>query len=115
MDGSPLAQASVYLPKAAGWCHGLECPCFCPRYSIHDGEFKPPGVHVHKLDLDSIPAYYKAGTAETLLSASGSMAQVVPLKSRIRRSSACMSLDPFTLNVYLDASGQAKGLWTSSF
>ncbi|CAJ1411005.1 unnamed protein product [Effrenium voratum] len=82
---SEQTEATVYLPKAAGW------------YSIQDGAFKSPGAHVHKLDLDSIPAYYKAGT-------------VVPLKSRIRRSSACMSLDPFTLNVYLDPqTGHAKG------
>lgn len=35
------------------------------RYSIHNGAFKAPGAHVHKLDLDSIPAYYRAGTAWT--------------------------------------------------
>lgn len=82
---SEQSEATVYLPKAGGW------------YSLHTGAFKEPGAHVHKLDLDTIPAYYKAGT-------------VVPLKSRIRRSSACMSLDPFTLNVYLDPqTGSAKG------
>lgn len=82
---SEQSEATVYLPKAAGW------------YSLHDGAFKEPGAHVHKLNLDTIPAYYKAGT-------------IVPLKSRIRRSSACMSLDPFTLNVYLDPqTGSAKG------
>ena len=37
------------------------------RYSLHDGAFKEPGAHVHKLNLDTIPAYYKAGTASTLV------------------------------------------------
>ena len=35
---------------------------FCSRYSLHDGAFKAPGAHLHKLDLDTIPAYYKAGS-----------------------------------------------------
>lgn len=79
------SEATVYLPKAAGW------------YSLQDGAFFSPGAHVHKLDIDSIPAYYKGGS-------------VVPLKSRIRRSSSCMSQDPFTLHVYLDPqAGAATG------
>ena len=36
------------------------------RYSLHTGAFKEPGAHVHKLDLDTIPAYYKAGTVIAL-------------------------------------------------
>jgi len=82
---SEQTEATVYLPASPGW------------YSLEQGTFFPPGAHVHKLDLESIPAYYKAGS-------------VVPLKSRVRRSSACMSLDPFTLNVYLNPeTGYAKG------
>jgi hypothetical protein len=112
-------------------------PCMV-RYSLHTGAFKEPGAHVHKLDLDTIPAYYKAGTVIALKLSQetaekvglylyldilqyliyiynyhnhiwggtiqcfsmrsfgfldGGWWQVVPLKSRIRRSSACMSLD----------------------
>eukprot|EP00438_Fugacium_kawagutii_P025806 Skav200484 [mRNA] locus=scaffold450:127124:130649:+ [translate_table: standard] len=84
------SEATVYLPKATGW------------YSLYDGAFKEPGAHVHKLDLDTIPAYYKAGT-------------VIPLKSRIRRSSACMSqdsdeggslyIDDYRSRTYEDAEG----------
>eukprot|EP00931_Biecheleriopsis_adriatica_P116841 TRINITY_DN92428_c0_g1_i1.p1 TRINITY_DN92428_c0_g1~~TRINITY_DN92428_c0_g1_i1.p1 ORF type:complete len:1051 (-),score=245.11 TRINITY_DN92428_c0_g1_i1:44-2815(-) len=82
---SEQTEATVYLPKAAGW------------YSLHDGKFFAPGAYVHKLDLETIPAYYKGGV-------------VVPLKSRMRRSSSCMSMDPFTLNVYLEPeTGRAKG------
>jgi hypothetical protein len=40
-------------------------PCMV-RYSLHTGAFKEPGAHVHKLDLDTIPAYYKAGTVIAL-------------------------------------------------
>lgn len=76
---------TVVLPKAAGW------------YNLHTGAFLGAGVHNHKLDLETIPAYYKAGT-------------VVPLKYRVRRSSACMKLDPLTFAVYLDPStGSASG------
>jgi len=82
---SEQTEANVYLPTAPGW------------YSLEVGTFFTPGSHVHKLDLESIPAYYKAGS-------------IVPLKSRVRRSSSCMWLDPFTLNIYLDpVTGTAKG------
>merc|ERR1712039_837709 len=78
-------KASVVLPKSAGW------------YDLHTGAFSPPGRYDLSLTLESIPAYYLAGT-------------IIPLQSRIRRSSSCMALDPHTLNVYLDpATGSAKG------
>merc|ERR1719253_934210 len=78
-------QAQVYLPKTAGW------------YDLHTGAFFAPGHHDLKVTLASIPAFYRAGV-------------VVPLKSRVRRSSECMAMDPHTLNVYVDpASGQARG------
>jgi len=87
--GQPMSEggdaATVILPKSAGW------------YDLHTGAFSTPGKYELKLTLDSIPAYYRAGT-------------VVPLKSRIRRSSTCMWQDPFTLNIYLDpATATAKG------
>mmetsp|Transcript_68297 Transcript_68297/g.212208 ORF Transcript_68297/g.212208 Transcript_68297/m.212208 type:complete len:601 (+) Transcript_68297:2-1804(+) len=87
--GQPLAEggdaAHVVLPQSAGW------------YELHTGDFYASGRHDRKLTLDSIPAYYLAGT-------------VVPLKSRMRRSSTCMWLDPLTLNVYLDpTTGTATG------
>merc|ERR1712217_710745 len=62
-------KASVVLPKAAGW------------YDLHTGAFSAPGRYDVSLTLDSIPAYYRAGC-------------IIPLKSRIRRSSSCMALDP---------------------
>jgi len=75
----------VYLPQAAGW------------YDLHSGEFFAPGYHVRKVNMDTIPAFYRAG-------------YIVPLKKRMRRSSSCMKQDPLTLNVYVDpATGKAKG------
>jgi len=85
---TPIAEkseANVYLPACDGW------------YDLHSGAFSEPGMHKVPLTLLSIPAYYRAGA-------------VVPLKSRVRRSSSCMALDPHTLHVYLNpATGQAKG------
>jgi len=78
--GKPLAEggdkATVVLPSTAGW------------YDLHTGAFFLPGRHDLTLTLQSIPAYYRAGA-------------IVPLKSRVRRSSTCMVEDPLTLNVYL--------------
>ena len=45
---------------------------------------------------DRIPVYQRGGT-------------IVPKKERMRRSSALMADDPYTLNVALDASSSAKG------
>merc|ERR1712110_783583 len=85
----PLSQggdkATVVLPGKRGW------------YDLHTGAYSAPGKYDVSLTIESIPAYYHAGT-------------IIPLKSRIRRSSSCMALDPHTLNVYLDpATGSAKG------
>mmetsp|Transcript_85066 Transcript_85066/g.259866 ORF Transcript_85066/g.259866 Transcript_85066/m.259866 type:complete len:1015 (-) Transcript_85066:280-3324(-) len=84
----PLAEssvASVYLPLAAGW------------YDLHSGAFSAPGRYDVQLTLQNIPAYYRAGT-------------IVPLKTRVRRSSSCMVMDPHTLNIYLDpATNAARG------
>jgi len=75
----------VILPTAAGW------------YSLYDGSFEQPGVHSVPVTMETIPAYYRAGA-------------IIPLKSRMRRSSSCTWLDPFTLNVYLDPKqGTASG------
>ncbi|CAE8742577.1 unnamed protein product, partial [Polarella glacialis] len=74
------SETTVYLPSPATW------------YDMLTGAVYGPGPHARKLDMDSIPAYYKAGS-------------VVPLKSRVRRSSSCMALDPFTLHVYLNPDG----------
>lgn len=86
---NPMSQqtsANVYLPKGkhGGW------------YGLEDGKFYAPGQFAVDLTLDSIPAYWRAGT-------------VVPLRSRIRRSSECMKQDPLTLAVYLTPEGEAKG------
>eukprot|EP00932_Pfiesteria_piscicida_P016905 SRR837773.3809.p1 GENE.SRR837773.3809~~SRR837773.3809.p1 ORF type:complete len:783 (-),score=300.81 SRR837773.3809:32-2245(-) len=84
----PMSQSTkekVYLPVAAGW------------YDLLTGAFSAPGRYDVSVTMDSIPAYYRAGA-------------IVPLKSRIRRSSACMAMDPHTLNVYVDpATGEASG------
>jgi len=84
----PMADASsvnVYLPQSPGW------------YDLYSGVYFAPGAYKVIVTMESIPTYYRAGT-------------IVPLKSRIRRSSACTHLDPFTLSVYLDpATGQARG------
>lgn len=87
--GKPMSEggdaATVVLPQAAGW------------YDLYTGAFSKPGRYELKLTLDSIPAYYRAGT-------------IVPLKNRVRRSSSCMWMDPLTLSIYLDpATGTAKG------
>jgi len=82
-------EANVYLPAghlgSAGW------------YDLHTGSYFESGKY-HKLEvtMDSIPAFYRAGS-------------IVPLKSRIRRSSACMSQDPLTLAIYLTPAGTATG------
>jgi len=78
--------ANVYLPtgKFGGW------------YDLHNGNFHQPGKLAVKLDMESIPAYARAGT-------------IIPLKSRIRRSSGCMAQDPLTLAVYLTPEGTATG------
>eukprot|EP00928_Gymnodinium_smaydae_P005920 TRINITY_DN12051_c0_g2_i1.p1 TRINITY_DN12051_c0_g2~~TRINITY_DN12051_c0_g2_i1.p1 ORF type:complete len:1044 (-),score=239.32 TRINITY_DN12051_c0_g2_i1:202-3246(-) len=75
----------VYLPKAAAW------------YDIHTGEQLASGTHNVALAADRIPTYVRAG-------------RIVPLKMRIRRSSACMNEDPLTLRVYIDPlTGKAAG------
>jgi len=85
----PLADktdATVYLPKGkfGGW------------YDMHTGDFHAPGRVTVPLSLQTIPTYYRAGV-------------IVPLKSRIRRSSGCMGQDPLTLAVYLTPEGTASG------
>jgi len=69
--------AQVYLPKGAGW------------YDLHTGDYYAPGKYTIQLTMDSIPAFFTAGS-------------IVPTKSRVRRSSSCMVQDPHTLSVYLD-------------
>lgn len=82
---SEATSTKIYLPVTAGW------------YDLHTGALAGPGHHTVSVNMESIPAFYRAG-------------KIVPLKSRIRRSSACMALDPHTLSVYLDPStGEASG------
>jgi len=80
------AEATVYLPKGdfGGW------------YDLYNAEFLTPGHHKVPLTLQTIPAYYRAGS-------------IIPLKSRIRRSSGCMAQDPLTLQIYLTPQGTATG------
>eukprot|EP00927_Polykrikos_kofoidii_P008057 TRINITY_DN13338_c0_g1_i1.p1 TRINITY_DN13338_c0_g1~~TRINITY_DN13338_c0_g1_i1.p1 ORF type:complete len:1024 (-),score=135.47 TRINITY_DN13338_c0_g1_i1:338-3409(-) len=71
-------KTKVYLPTTSpGW------------YDLNDGVFFSSGSHEIALSLDRIPAFYQAG-------------KIVPLKTRVRRSSSCMAMDPLTLNVYLN-------------
>jgi len=80
------SEATVYLPKGqfGGW------------YDLYTGNFHAPGRLTVPLTLQSIPTYVRAGA-------------IVPLKSRIRRSSGCMAQDPLTLAVYLTPEGTATG------
>jgi len=84
----PLSESTsttIYLPSTAGW------------YDLYTGAFSAPGRYDVPVTMQTIPAFYRAGT-------------VVPLKSRIRRSSACMAMDPHTLNVYVNPkTGEASG------
>jgi alpha 1,3-glucosidase len=86
-------EATVYLPKGdfGGW------------YDLYNAEFLTPGHHKVPLTLQTIPAYYRAGS-------------IIPLKSRIRRSSGCMAQDPLTLQIYLTPQGTATGecTWTTT-
>lgn len=62
-------------------------------------DYKPyNGGSRHSIDapLNKIPVFQRGGT-------------IVPKKLRIRRSSALMANDPYTLVVALDAEGEAKG------
>jgi len=93
-----LAGATVYLPmepegvkeqhagrRYGGW------------YDLYSGAFFHPGRHTLTVDMERIPAFYRAGA-------------VVPLKSRVRRSSSCTKQDPFTIAVYLNpTTGTASG------
>lgn len=83
---SEQKEVTVYLPKGkfGGW------------YDLYTGDYHAPGHHTVPLTLETIPTYYRAGT-------------IIPLKNRIRRSSACMGQDPFTLAVYLTPEGTATG------
>jgi alpha 1,3-glucosidase len=87
--GKPMSEKSegqVYLPegKHGGW------------YDMYSGEFFAPGKHSMKYTMEHIPTFYRAGS-------------IVPLKSRIRRSSGCMAQDPLTFAIYLSADGTASG------
>jgi len=93
-----LAGVTVYLPmveeavrehragrRYGGW------------YDLYTGAFFSPGKHTRTVDMEGIPAFYRAGA-------------IVPLKSRVRRSSSCTRQDPFTIAVYLNpTTGSASG------
>jgi len=83
---SEKTEATVYLPKGnfGGW------------YDMHTGAFHGPGRVTVTLSLQTIPTYFRAGT-------------IIPLKSRIRRSSGCMAQDPLSLAIYLTPEGTASG------
>eukprot|EP00514_Thraustochytrium_sp_LLF1b_P011885 CAMPEP_0184545554 /NCGR_PEP_ID=MMETSP0199_2-20130426/4377_1 /TAXON_ID=1112570 /ORGANISM="Thraustochytrium sp., Strain LLF1b" /LENGTH=948 /DNA_ID=CAMNT_0026939861 /DNA_START=32 /DNA_END=2878 /DNA_ORIENTATION=- len=82
-----ITSASVYLPKDTAW-YAFESP-----HAYHEG-----GADVTvDAPLDSIPVFQRAGT-------------IIPRKMRLRRSSATMTNDPYTLYVAVDkASGRAEG------
>lgn len=80
-------EVAVYLPvgEGGGW------------YDVTSGSFLKPGHYTVPLTMEQVPAYYRA-------------ASIVPIKTRVRRSSSCMHQDPLTLVVYLDPeTGKARG------
>jgi len=79
----PLAEqpdSDVYLPSssaAQGW------------YNFASGTFFAPGHYKLPLDMDGIPAFWRAGS-------------IIPTKQRLRRSSTAMLSDPLVLLVFVD-------------
>jgi len=66
-------------------------------YDFFSGAYFAPGRYDATLNMESIPAFWRAGS-------------IVPTKSRIRRSSECMHQDPFTLTIYVNPkTGTATG------
>ncbi len=77
--------ASVYFPK--GVWYDIE------TYSVFAG----PATKTVEAPLEKIPVYQRGGS-------------IVPRKMRLRRSSALMAGDPYTMVVALDGGGGAEGL-----
>jgi len=77
--------ATVYLPGSQPW------------YGVRDGvSYAPSAEHTVSAPLGTIPVFQRGGS-------------VVPRQMRLRRSSAAMSRDPYTLVVAADSSGAAEG------
>ncbi len=83
------ATARVYLPIRPAPFTGV-------WYSFETHERHEGGEHEVLTPLRTIPVYYRGGS-------------VVPSRRRIRRSSALMARDPYTLTFALDARGAARG------
>ncbi len=80
-----VTEATVYFPQGT-W------------YDVETLEaFKGPATKKVAAPLDKIPVYQRAGS-------------VVPRKMRLRRSSAMMAQDPYTLVIALDEKVEATGL-----
>merc|ERR1719231_665757 len=58
--------------------------------------FRAPSTASVDAPIDKIPVYQRGGS-------------IIPRKMRLRRSSATMVYDPYTLVVALDSAGQASG------
>ncbi|KAI8051382.1 glycosyl hydrolases family 31-domain-containing protein [Gilbertella persicaria] len=78
-------KADVYFPTEQLWYD----------YKTHQ-KIQHTGWHTVEAPLDTIPVYYQGG-------------HIVPRRERIRRSSAAMRLDPFTLVIAQDKQGDAHG------
>ena len=69
-----------------------------PWYDVvtHAATNRAPGASSVDAPIDKIPVYQRGGS-------------IIPRKMRLRRSSATMVYDPYTLVVALDNAGQASG------
>ena len=65
-------------------------------YDYYTNEVQKQGWDNVPVTMDSIPVYVRGGS-------------VIPVKERHRRSSELMKRDPYTLLIYVDASGKAEG------
>ncbi|MBN3316980.1 GANAB glucosidase, partial [Atractosteus spatula] len=66
-------------------------------YDVHTFQKHSGGQHLYiPVSLSSIPVFQRGGS-------------IVPRKNRVRRSSSCMTSDPYTLYVALSPEGEAEG------
>uniref|UniRef100_W5LYQ7 Glucosidase II alpha subunit a n=1 Tax=Lepisosteus oculatus TaxID=7918 RepID=W5LYQ7_LEPOC len=66
-------------------------------YDVHTFQKHSGGQHLYiPVTLSSIPVFQRGGS-------------IVPRKNRVRRSSSCMTSDPYTLYVALSPEGEAEG------
>ena len=96
MVGDALLVAPITKPRAVTW--KVYLPPTCRWYNVETGmrvNSKRPIVELD-VTLKTVPVFQRGGT-------------IVPTLQRIRRSSAVMLHDPYTLTIALDDHGSAKG------